>query len=278
MDFKKVSIIGLGLIGSSLARCLKQSGRIETIIGVDNDSFTSNYAMEHGFVDQVNNSPDESLYDSDIVVISTHVDSIYNIASGLSVSENTLVTDVGSVKEKIINDINSNCRFHYIGSHPIAGSERSGITNSYSDLFAGKICVITPNRFNRPEDISKIIKFWNIAGSRVIQMEPQIHDRVFAYVSHLPHAVAFSLINTFLNNKDYMQYAGGGLKDFTRIAHSSPDMWTEIFLMNKPYLLEALKYYKESLDELINIVDKDDRDSLKKYLAETVGITSPDLK
>lgn len=276
MDFNKISIIGLGLIGSSLASSLKKSGRIGTIIGVDNDSFTLDYAVDNGLVDEGLNSPDQSLFDSDIVVIATHVDSISRLASVITVSEKTLVTDVGSVKESVVNDVIANCEIHYIGSHPIAGSEKSGIANSNPDLFAGKVCIVTPTRANRPEDISKITEFWNITGSRVIEMSPDIHDRIFAYVSHLPHAVAFSLINAFIGKKDYLQYAGGGLNDFTRIAHSSPEMWTEIFMMNKSYLHEALKHYKESLDELIEIINRNDRNDLKKYLEESVNITPSD--
>jgi prephenate dehydrogenase len=272
MKFKKVSIIGLGLIGSSLAGSLKKTGIVEKIFGIDKDTDTLNYALDKGIVDEASNTIDNRIQDSDIVVLATYVDSIPSIANKLVVSENTLVTDVGSVKEQIVRDITLNCKFSYIGSHPITGSEKSGIMNYDSRLFIDKICVITPTDKNKPTDISIIKKFWTITGSRVIEMEPKIHDRIFAYVSHLPHAVAFSLINSFRNNKQYLQYAGGGLNDFTRIAESSPEMWTEIFLLNKTHLLEVMGYYKDSLEEIIGLVNENNSQGLKKYLTDAVDI------
>ena len=278
MNFKKVGVIGLGLIGGSVAGSLKKSGKVNKVIGVDRNKDTLDYAINNAIVDEISLQPDKSIYDSDIVVIATHVNSIPEVASSLSVSENTLVTDVGSVKESIVKTINNTGRFSFIGSHPIAGSEKSGIYNSQPEMFKDKICITTPTSVNNSEQYRIIKEFWEITGCSVIKMEPEVHDRIFAYVSHLPHAVAFSLINAFIHRESYLGYAGGGLRDFTRISHSSPEMWTEIFLMNKEHVLDALKDYINSLDRLVSVIEEDDSVSLCKYLTEVVELISAGSK
>lgn len=268
MQFEKITIIGLGLIGGSLAWALKKSGCVGKIIGVDNDPLSIEVALQKGIIDKAcSSTDDDSVYDCDIVVLATYISTITKVALSLKVSDCTIVTDTGSVKASIVADIEQNCDFSFVGSHPIAGTEKSGVQNLKQGLFTNKITIITPTKKTPGEAVQKVTKLWELANSRVIQMKPSEHDEIFAHVSHLPHVVAFSLVNSLLQkDKSLFDYGGGGLKDFSRIAESSPEMWVDIFMSNRDQVIEAIEGFKDSLSSIEQMIADNDRKALKKIL------------
>ncbi len=267
MQFGKITIIGLGLIGGSLAWALKKSGGVGQIIGVDSDPLSIEVALQKGIIDKGCSSTDDSVYDCDIVVIATYISTIRKVALSLKVSDCTIVTDTGSVKASIVEDIEQNCDFSFVGSHPIAGTEKSGVQNLKQGLFDNKLTIITPSENTSAAALEKVTSLWGLANSRVIQMKPSEHDEIFAHVSHLPHVVAFSLVNSLLQkDKSLFDYGGGGLKDFSRIAESSPDMWVDIFMSNRDQIIEAIEGFKDSLSSIEQMIADNDREALKKIL------------
>ena len=267
MQFGKITIIGLGLIGGSLAWALKKSGGVGQIIGVDSDPLSIEVALQKGIIDKACSSTDDSVYDCDIVVIATYISTIRKVAMSLKVSDCTIVTDTGSVKASIVEDIEQNCDFSFVGSHPIAGTEKSGVQNLKQGLFDNKLTIITPSENTSAAALEKVTSLWGLANSRVIQMKPSEHDEIFAHVSHLPHVVAFSLVNSLLQkDKSLFEYGGGGLKDFSRIAESSPDMWVDIFMSNRDQIIEAIEGFKDSLSSIEQMIADNDREALKKIL------------
>ena len=276
MKFNKVAVIGLGLIGGSIASGLKASGNVKEVIGIDNDNKTIEYGVSNNIIDKGFTKLDESIKDSDIVIIATYVDTIPAVAKELAtiVSAETVITDVGSVKGSIVEKIEkSNLEdFNFIGSHPIAGKEYSGVKYSDKDLFSDKICIITPNENSDKKAVQRVSDLWDIAGCNVIKLEPKLHDFIFSNVSHLPHVVAYSLIKTVAtadSDLNLFNYAGGGLNDFTRIAASSPEMWTTIFSENKDALLESIKRFRNNVEEIEKAIESEDRDELLKILSHS---------
>ncbi|HSG29926.1 MAG TPA: prephenate dehydrogenase/arogenate dehydrogenase family protein [Thermodesulfobacteriota bacterium] len=273
MQFNKIIIIGLGLIGGSLALALKKSGQVKHVVGVDVLPESVEIALRKGIIDEGQVGIDEVVYDSDIVVIATHVGSIVDIARAISVSDSTVVTDTGSVKENIVNEIENSCNLRFIGSHPIAGTEKSGVSNVVDGLFKDKITIITPTNNSTSEATETVTRMWTVIQSKVIRLSAQKHDEIFAHVSHLPHVCAFSLVNSLIKKDSTLfNYGGGGLKDFSRIAESSPDMWVDIFIYNKDEILKAIDEYKDSLSEIENYIKKSDKKSLKNILGSSSNI------
>lgn len=269
MKFNKITIIGLGLIGGSLAKALKETGAVGTIIGIDSDSETIDIGLRTKIIDAGFNQISKEIYYSDLVVISTYINSITEIASKLDVSDKTVVTDTGSVKGTIVDHIGNSCDFNYTGSHPIAGTEKSGVQNIVDGLFKDRLVIITPTQSSSEETINKVTEMWHLAGSRVIQMTATVHDKIFAHVSHLPHLVAFSLINAILKtDSSFYDYAGGGLKDFTRVAESSPQMWADIFMANSREILDAIKHFSDSIHNIENAITSKDKDRLIDILTQ----------
>jgi len=273
MKFQKVTIIGLGLVGGSLAWALKNSGQVKTLVGIDPDEDSLKYALDNQIIDEKSTEIDEVISGSEIIVISNYVGMIAETAKSVfgKASDNTVITDVGSVKMSIVKDIESGLpeNLHFIGGHPIAGTENSGVKSAYPTLFKDKRCILTPTDKTNPEAKDKVRGMWELAGSMVYEMDPDTHDHIFGIVSHLPHVVAYSLMNTVLRAEDSEQlldFAGGGLKDYTRVAASSPEMWTEIFRANKDQMLKAIGEFKISLTEIESAIENEDFESLKKEL------------
>ena len=279
MIFNKITIIGLGLIGGSLASALKISGEVEEIVGIEKNQKTIQFALDNNIIDFGFSNIDDSIGDSDVIVIATYVDKIAEIARELSklVSKKTVITDVGSVKGSIINKINNFelTDFRFVGSHPIAGKENSGIKYSDRNLFTDKICIITPTLNTDSNAIEITEHLWEIVGCNVIKLDPKLHDFIFSNVSHLPHVVAYSLINTVAtadSDLNLFNYAGGGLNDFTRIAGSSPEMWTTIFLNNREALLESIKLFKDKLIEIEKAIESEKEEELIKILKHSQSL------
>jgi prephenate dehydrogenase len=273
MKFEKITVVGLGLIGGSLARALKESGQVGTVAGVDTSKDTIEYALENGVADSASADVAEGVSGADIIVIATHVGIIADTVKTVSqmASEGAVITDVGSVKSSIINAVEPEMpgNIHFVAGHPIAGTENSGVQSADADLFKGRRTILTPTDNTDSEAKSKVKEMWVLAGSTVYEMDPGTHDHIFGIVSHLPHVIAYSLMNTVLNAQDselLMEFAGGGLKDYTRVAASSPEMWVNIFKSNKDQLLEAISKFKISLQSIEDAIQREDFDALLEEL------------
>jgi len=273
MQFKKITIIGLGLIGGSLAWALKETDEVETVVGIDPDKESVQYALGKGIIDKGYSDIKEGVPGAEIIVISTHVGIVTDTAKSIFqvATEGAIITDVGSVKSSIVKGIEPELpeNIHYIGGHPIAGTENSGVRSADSKLFNQRRCILTPTEKTDSQAKSKVTSMWESVGSEVHEMDSETHDHIFGIASHLPHIVAYSLINTVLSAQDsdgLLEFAGGGLKDYTRVAASSPQMWVEIFKANKSHLLDAISMFKNSLGEIEDAIKSEDFDTLKKKL------------
>jgi prephenate dehydrogenase len=275
MSLRKITIIGLGLIGGSLARALKETNFTEIVSGVDTDKDSIKYAISEHIIDEGSTDIEECSRDADIIVIATHVGAIKDAAlsAAASAPNGAVITDTGSVKGKLLHDIEGILpdNISFVGAHPIAGTENSGIRFSDGTLFKGRRCILTPTERTDREALGKVARMWEAIGAEVFEMEADTHDRIFGAVSHLPHAIAYSLINSVLsaeNHEELFEFAGGGLKDYTRIAASSPEMWTDIFLSNSAHTLEAISRFQEALEKIKSAIEKNDEASLTDELSK----------
>jgi len=271
MMVDKITVIGLGLIGGSICSAVKKYGIAGEVVGFDTENRVRDYAVKNGLVDSCLESLNQK-NESGLVIVATYVDRIADTIEEIApyLNKGCIITDVGSVKSKVVESVEQflDNDLSFIGSHPIAGSENPGIENSDPDLFRGCNAVITPSENTNEESIETVSKFWRVIGSNVLRMDPALHDKVFAYVSHLPHVAAYTLVNTLSSSdvENIFSYSGGGLKDYTRIASSSPEMWKTIFMQNKESLLECIKNFKNNLELIESAIEEDDLNRLKEIL------------
>ncbi len=246
--FKKVVIIGTGLIGGSIGLAIKRNRLASQVIGISREFKNAQRAKQIGAVDKAS-STFEVVQDADLVILATPVDSIMQIALKIApqLKADCLVIDVGSTKEKIVKKLSLKIP-NFIGCHPLAGSEKSGIKNLVGNIFPGSICVLTPSAKANKLKLNRIKKLWERMGSRVIVLSPREHDRILSFTSHLVHAVAFSLINTVPDR--FLNLSSGGLKDSTRVASSDPCLWSQIFLSNAKNLLTSISAFQTKLCDL----------------------------
>ncbi len=274
MTFEKVAVVGLGLIGGSLAAALRESGEVGEVFGVERDAESLRFALENGIADAGSSEIGPGVSGSEIVVVATYVDAIARVAGEVSgfVSPGTVVCDVGSVKAPVVREMEKgpgNIRF--VGAHPIAGKETSGVRESDPGLFSGKRCVVTPTESTCPEALSAVKTLFSLAGGEAVEMNPESHDEVFSLVSHLPHAVAYSLVSAVAasgGERNLFDFSGGGLADFTRIADSSPEMWAGIFIGNRDALLGAIRGFAGKLGEIEKAVASGNIENLAALLRE----------
>ena len=274
MTFEKVAVVGLGLIGGSLAAALRESGEVGEVFGVERDAESLRFALENGITDTGASEIGPGMPGSEIVVVATYVATIAGVVREVSgfVSPGTVVCDVGSVKASVVREMENGPRnIRFVGAHPIAGKETSGVMESDSALFSGKRCVVTPTESTNPEALSMVKKLFSLVGSEVVEMDPESHDEVFSLVSHLPHAVAYSLVSAVASrggDRNLFDFSGGGLADFTRIAGSSPEMWAGIFIENRDALLDAIRGFAGKLGEIEKAVASGNVEDLEALLRE----------
>ncbi len=271
--FKKVAIVGLGLIGGSLAGALKKSGKIADVTGIDIDKESIDYALSEKIIDHGYTVVD-GVSGAEVIVIATNVGDIVKTAEAVFpfARKGAVITDVGSVKGNIVKALDRITPGHlrFVGGHPIAGTENSGVWASNPLLFRGKRFIITPTSETDTSAIKKVSGLWKAAGAEVHEMNPGEHDRIFGFVSHLPHIAAYALVDSILSAGDpgtLFDFAGGGLRDYTRVAASSPEMWTDIFTANRVSALKALGKFRKSLDKIETAIRKKDSAALKKLLS-----------
>jgi len=275
--FKGILIIGLGLIGGSLALALRKEGYKGKIYGFDLNKNRIEKALELKAIDEGYDSYEKIPWENiDFVVLSTPVKTFESIALKIKpfLKDDTVVSDVGSVKGDLVLRLYEILKPHvFVGVHPIAGTEKEGIENAKYDLFKNARLILTPVGEDR-EKIEKVEKFWKDIGSKTEIMDPHLHDFVFASVSHLPHAIAFALVDSLIvlskgTGIDLFKYPGGGFKDFTRIAASSPTVWKDIFLENKENVLHTIDVFQKSLERLKEAIKKEDEKEILNILSES---------
>ena len=266
--FDKITVIGCGLIGSSLLRAINKKGLSRQVNAFDTSKEVTSYIKKNLSVVTFNDIG-ESVKGSDLIIISTPLSSYKEVLLSIksSLKKNVILTDTGSAKKEINKII---CNFNlqdvnWIASHPIAGTENSGPDSGSSELFENRWCILSSEDQNKKEKIEKLKKFWQTLGSKVKFMNFEDHDYVLSLTSHMPHAIAYSIVKTAINNNDkfkndIIQYSGGGLRDFTRIAASDPTMWKDIFIDNSENILKVLNNFTENLEELKKaILNKDEK-------------------
>lgn len=279
--FDTVSIIGIGLIGSSIARGIKKHNIANKVVGYAKTLKTREKAMDLGYMDQVFDSANDAIKDADLVILCVPVganrDIIIEISDNLS--EGTILTDVGSVKAEVIKQLKDIIpdKVSFIPAHPIAGTEFSGPESGFAELFDHKWCVLTPYEKSKKQDIKKVKNFWERLGMNVDEMSPEYHDLVLAITSHIPHLIAYNIVGTATNlaeitRKEVTKYAAGGFRDFTRIASSDPIMWRDIFLNNQEAVLEMLDKFSDDLSSLREAIKQKDGKELQKYFTKTRDI------
>jgi len=271
--FRRMTVVGAGLIGGSLGLAAKRAGLVERVVGVSRSPANRETALRRGLVDEVTDDLAASLGEADLVVLATPVATIAGMLPEVArrVGAGALVTDVGSVKGPIAAAGDAALPDgRFVAGHPIAGKERSGPEAANPDLFLEAPCILTPTARTRPEALSRIAALWQGVGGQVVPLDPAWHDDLFASVSHLPHLAAFALMDAVLSMErdgHRMHLAGGGLRDFTRIAGSDPVMWRDIFLMNRDMILKSLAEYRGALGRLESAIREGRGESLAALLA-----------
>ncbi len=268
--FKQMAVVGVGLIGGSLAQAVKQRKTVGEILGIGRDAQRLARARELGIIDAYAARIDETLAGADLVVVATPVGIIVDLIKEMVpfLKKGAIITDAGSVKTAIVKEAEKFVpgTLHFVGSHPIAGTENSGFESSFPSLFNDRKCIITPVAGTDPGALEKVKALWSLVGANVVCMDCEEHDRIFAAVSHLPHLVAYSMVNCLLTIEGFedniFSFSAGGFKDFSRIAASHPEMWKDILLMNKDKVLPALTVFQKYVGELKDAIERDDADKL----------------
>ena len=274
--FNRVAFIGIGLIGSSLARVLKRDGLAGEIVCATRTEATAKTALDLGIVDAAGTNAAEAARDADLVVLCAPVGATAAIAEaiGPNLKAGAVVTDVGSVKEPVIAAIRPHLPegVHLVPGHPIAGTEHSGPQAGFAELFQNHWCILTPEPGTDSDAVAKVTKMWQAAGMTVECMDAHHHDRVLAITSHLPHLIAFAIVGTANDMEDdtkreVIKFCAGGFRDFTRIAASDPVMWRDIFTTNKDAVLDILGRFNDDLAQLQEAIKSDDGKTLEDWFS-----------
>ena len=275
--FNKISIIGCGLIGSSILRAVVEKKLAPKICAFDKSSKVTDY-LKTNFSIEICNNISDVVKDSDLVIIASPLSSYKEILLSIqsNLKENVILTDTGSAKKevnKIISNLNLK-NVNWIASHPIAGTEYSGPEAGFASLFKNRWCIISSDKKVAEDKIKSLENFWSKLGSKTKFMTFEDHDYVLSLTSHLPHAVAYSIVKTAINNEDkfkddVIQYSAGGLRDFTRIAASDPLMWKDIFIDNSDNILKVLENYSKNLNEIKDAIKNKDSKKLLDIFSST---------
>ena len=277
----KLALIGLGLIGSSIGHAAKRANLVGEIVGYARSPETRKTALEVGFIDRVCDSAAEAVKDADLVILCTPVGTIGAITKEIasSLKPGAILSDVGSVKASVIEQALPHLPdgVHLVPAHPVAGTEESGPTSGFAELFDNRWCILTPLPEGDPAITKTVEDFWNALGSNVEIMTPEQHDRVLAVTSHIPHLIAYTICGTAseletVTGSEVIKYSGGGFRDFTRIAASDPTMWRDVFLHNKDATLEVLGRLTEDIFALQRAIRKGDGDMLFDQFTRTRAI------
>lgn len=274
---KTVCIIGIGLVGGSLAAGLRRQQWSQTVIGVDTDKNSIDKALQMQIIDQGHTCPEALSAPPDVIVVAVPVLKVKTVFKQLTpwLSECQVITDVGSTKQSVINDFKQvfpeRALKRFVPAHPIAGREQSGVDAVVDDLFAGRRVIVTPLEETSRQSLQIVTAMWQAVGACVEQLNPRRHDRILAATSHLPHALAFSLVHCLSRQShtpEIFRYAAGGFADFSRIASSDPGVWRDICLANRTALLQAIADFDNSLEVLRASLNAADGNALKQMFID----------
>ena len=279
--FNKVCIIGCGLIGSSIARAIRKNNLSSKIVSSNRSDSVNKKVIELKIVDDSSSDTRKMAEGSDLIIIAAPLSSYEDIISKIknSLKSGTILTDVGSVKENVINLIEKNVpkNVSWISSHPIAGTEESGPEAGFSELFENKWCILTPSKKTNDKDIKLLETFWKKIGSKVDIMDAKQHDYILSITSHIPHLIAYNIVHTSINIQDekessIVKYSAGGLRDFTRIAASNPIMWRDVFIQNKKNTSKMIDQFIKNLEDLKKAIENEDGKKLEQIFTKTKKI------
>lgn len=271
--FERVVVVGVGFMGGSFALAYKEAFNSK-IFGLDIKQASIDKAVELGVIEEGSTYiEDIKKFNPDLVMLATPVRAFEGIAIALKdlISPQCIVSDLGSVKGRLVYRMEELLGGRFVGGHPIAGTEKAGVEHALKDLFRGKRFILTPTQRTDPIAKEKIKRLWERLGSLVEEMDPYLHDFVFGAISHLPHAVAFALMETIdklSKEVNLFKYPGGGFKDFTRIAASDPIMWRDIFVENRKEVIKAIETFEDALKELKALIEEGDLSKLEDYLSK----------
>ena len=271
-SFKNILVVGIGLIGGSVLRSLSENKFKGHLYGLDLNEDIISEAHELGLIE--NNKKKLPEINGDCLVVlsvpSLSIEKAISLVRENLSFQRILFTDTFSAKTKVLAYLNSDPDLsrRFILSHPIAGSEKSGLANSSHSLFQNKLVILSPHELNLKDDLARIQNFWEQLGSKVVLLDPIKHDSIFAKTSHLPHALAYALMNFLYSDLEFntFRYSGGSLEDYTRIASSNSIMWKDIMVSNKDELLKAIEGFKTSLDKISDLIKRGDSESIKEFL------------
>jgi cyclohexadieny/prephenate dehydrogenase len=285
--FNKITIIGLGLIGSSIARAIKKNNLCKILVAHDKSKIVLKKTFKLKITNYIEPNLKKSVENSDLVIICTPLGTYKNIVSVIKnyLKKTCILTDVGSAKIFVTNTVNKliNKNTIWIPAHPVAGTEESGPEAGFADLFKNRWCIITPVNKKNPSSLKKLNNFWKKIGSKVQYMTAEHHDKVMAITSHIPHLIAYNIVGTAANlekdtKSEVIKYSASGFRDFTRIASSDPTMWRDIALNNRKQILHMLEKFNLDLGNLKRAIIKKDGNKLFKLFSKTRKIRQAIVK
>jgi cyclohexadieny/prephenate dehydrogenase len=285
--FNKITIIGLGLIGSSIARAIKKNNLCKILVAHDKSKIVLKKTFKLKITNYIEPNLKKSVENSDLVIICTPLGTYKNIVSVIKnyLKKTCILTDVGSAKIFVTNTVNKliNKNTIWIPAHPVAGTEESGPEAGFADLFKNRWCIITPVNKKNPSSLKKLNNFWKKIGSKVQHMTAEHHDKVMAITSHIPHLIAYNIVGTAANlekdtKSEVIKYSASGFRDFTRIASSDPTMWRDIALNNRKQILHMLEKFNLDLSNLKRAIIKKDGNKLFKLFSKTRKIRQAIVK
>ena len=267
---RQLAILGVGLIGGSLARALRQAGACERIVGYGRNQENLKKAVELGVIDDYFDNPADAVKGSDMVVLAVPLGAISGVVAAIAehLSADAIITDVGSAKQSVVDAVTAGLGAsltQFVPGHPIAGTEQSGVEASFATLFDQRRVILTPLPESSDQAVNKVRQMWQETGAEVVDMSISHHDDVLAATSHLPHILAYTLVDLLVGmdeKTDIFRFAAGGFRDFTRIASSSPEMWRDICINNKLAILPILEQYEQALASVRQVIEKDDSQAL----------------
>jgi cyclohexadieny/prephenate dehydrogenase len=275
--FERVALVGIGLIGSSISHAMRRKGLAREIVGSARSTKTIDTALKLSLIGKGYDSAAEAVAGADLVILSVPVGVCGPLAAEIAphLKPGAILTDVGSVKAQVVRDMAPHVPkgVHFVPGHPIAGTEQSGPEAGFAELFDGRWTILTPEEHTDAKAVQKLKAFWEALGAKVEVMDPQHHDMVLAITSHLPHLIAFNIVNTAehlerVTDKEVIKFSAGGFRDFTRIAASDPTMWRDIFLGNKEGVMEMLRRFSRDLEELKAAIESGDGDTLYRRFTD----------
>jgi len=268
-------IAGVGLIGGSLGLVARRRGLVGEVVGFGRGEENLKVALERGAVDRYSLDPAKAAENADLVMLAVPVGAMRDVAKAMlaHAARDAIVIDAGSVKQAVIATVEPLVTppRAFVGCHPIAGTEHSGAAHAFPELFEGHRCILTPTERTDPDAMARVRRLWEGVGMTVDVLTPDLHDRLLALVSHLPHVVAWALIGAIerekVEGRDPLSYSGGGLRDTTRIASSDPRMWRDVFLANQPELVRCLDAFEAALRRLRELIERGDGDGIEAELS-----------